>query len=76
MFKKYNNNNDRAWSGLFGLILLVGILVYFKFHVAENNGEEYTLPHVDWTPDSKEDTVTYLDEDVMWIGNNGDTIWE
>ena len=24
----------------------------------------------------EEDTLTYQDEDVMWIGGNGDTIWE
>ena len=134
MFKKYNN--DRIASAIFGLIVLVGMLMYFRFNVAENTGKEYTPPHEDWTPqDSLEDkepdaiyyddmldvdmdcggsyydsipeyssfnyvpasvdTVInvggiiyktnnnktswipiYKDEYVMWVGDNGDTIWE
>ena len=120
MVKKYKVS-DRVGSAIFGLIVLVGILVYFKFYVAENTVEEYILPHDNWTPndgmidmdcgDSYYDSIpnydsfnnvpasvdtvikvdgilyktnnnktswvpVYPDEYVMWVGNNGDTIWE
>ena len=36
----------------------------------------YYVPTV-WGHDTiTEDTTYYPDEDVMWIGDNGDTIWE
>ena len=30
------------------------------------------IPHNYWTPGD----ATYMDEDVMWISADGDTIWE
>ena len=144
MFKKYNK--DRV-SAIIILIVLIGILLYFKFNGTKHTGEEYTLPHEDWIPlyereltaqdslELKEPDVIYYDtsnidnmldidmncgdnesiprysrftdipagvkdkiivddilykmndnktkwipvypdEYIMWIGSNGDTIWE
>ena len=54
MFKKYNNY--RVGSTIFGLIVLVGILAYFKFNVAENTGEEHLPLHEKWFPSSNDTT--------------------
>ena len=54
MFKKYNNY--RVGSTIFGLIVLVGILAYFKFNVAENTGEEHLPLHEQWFPNSNDTT--------------------
>lgn len=71
MFKKYNN--DRVLAIII-LTVLVGILLYFKFNGTEHTGEEYTLPHEDWTP---QDSLEDKEPDVIYYDtSNTDNMWD
>ena len=60
--------NDFIWAFMvLSIIFLVGV-----FYLIETE----TQSIANSSKDTTEIDTSYPDEDVMWIGNDGDTIWE
>lgn len=67
-----------------GLIIICALVTGTEI----NSDDQHGPPHNYWVPSDTIENVSndslvedyehpiYEDEDVMWIGNNGDTIWE
>jgi hypothetical protein len=82
--------NQINFSSRMAFIAFIGITLCFIWAIGflpEPNPPTEGIPHNHWVPTNKEDkdwtgtsqgkdTTTYLDEDVMWITGDGDTIWE
>tara|TARA_B100001094_G_C18006551_1_gene707940 strand:+ start:452 stop:721 length:270 start_codon:yes stop_codon:yes gene_type:complete len=85
--RQYRDSAMFTMIGYIGIILVVlSVLVGVGDHTGFNqkvqegikndprpksNLMNYTHPNL-----LEVDTLTYQDEDVMWIGGDGDTIWE
>ena len=73
------------FSSRMAFIAFIGLTLCFIWAIAfipntppptEGIPHNYYHPKV-WGHDTiTKDTTNYPDEDVMWIGENGDTIWE
>ena len=54
------------------IIITIAFVIVIKMLSPELPIPTEGVPHNYWTPGD----TNYMDEDVMWITNNGDTIWE
>jgi|13_taG_2_1085334.scaffolds.fasta_scaffold416076_2 hypothetical protein len=81
--KKYESAAFGSFFGMVGIVVLCLGLVITN-HIPSCNTETQPptegIPHNYYHPDVwGHDTsidLSYPDEDVMWIGGDGDTIWE
>jgi hypothetical protein len=60
--------NDFVWA----IMVLSIIFLFGVFYLIERE----TQSIANSSKDTTEIDTSYTDEDVMWIGNDGDTIWE
>ena len=72
--------NNLIWGIIWGIVLLGGI---FTLAIILEPGEKYGPSHNFEVPIKSDDIMEEVDMDCggsdeykMWIGNNGDTIWE
>jgi len=80
--KKYKDYLGLVFFMIFSVAFAIGMMKLAPEPKTPTQG----IPHNYWVPTKEdpdwtgttqgEDTTTHSDEDVMWIGGNGDTIWE
>lgn len=63
--------NDFVWA----FIVLSIIFLFVVFYLIERETQSIANQVYEMY-DTIEIDTSYTDEDVMWIGNDGDTIWE
>ena len=84
--RQYRDSTMFTLVGYIGIILVISSILIglgecsnFNQEVKEGMKKDPREPSllINYThPNLLVDTLVYEDEDVMWIGNNGDTIWE
>jgi len=79
--KQVNFNNMMVFVGIVGLIVTTLFLKILLFGTTDSQpgpAQEYWFPTKDSLIKNNNTNCVpiYEDEDVMWIGDNKDTIWE
>lgn len=83
--KQYKDSTTFTFIGYVGVVLvsvaiLLGIGEYTGFNKEVqdgiNNDPRPANRLINYEYPSLTDSLTYNDEDVEWVGGNGDTIWE
>jgi hypothetical protein len=66
--------NDFVWAFMvLSIIFLFGVFYLIERETQSIANQVYEMYS---SKDTTEIDTSYTDEDVMWIGNDGDTIWE